>query len=252
MLVILALLCCFVFYTNSGKSSNASYISLSGQLSNKTQIDILTNNLANSTTRGFIEDIPILGTKATKNKRLHFVQVKNVALSKQAFSFKKTARDLDIAISGPGYFKISVRDQDRFTLNGELQISNTGALVDRNGFSFLSQDGQEIFIPEEPGTILFSRDGEILKNKESLGKIGVFDISQSITKDENGYINALNSKLIEDCCILQGHLLESNVDQTKTMIEVLNLRNSLECNMNLLSNSFSMDKSAVETFKIRK
>lgn len=232
---------------------NASYISLSGQLSNKLQIDILTNNLANKSTKGFIADIPTLNAKEVK--KLYFVSARNISFDKRPGPLKRTGRDLDLALKGGGYFKVLVNGEERYTLNGSIFLSKEGKFINHEGFPFLDQDNQEIFTPGEPGKYSVAQNGEITLYKglenDLIGKIGVFEFSlDTAKKDTLGYIQSSEVFPKEDCQVVQGYLIESNVDHVKTMHEILNIRNSLECNMNFLSSSFRMDKAAVETLKV--
>jgi flagellar basal-body rod protein FlgF len=246
------LLCCLI-WSNLTYCSNASYISLSGQLSNKLQIDILTNNLANKSTKGFIADVPTLNAKEIK--KLYFVSARNVSFEKGPRTLKHTGRDLDLAIKETGYFKVLVNGEERYTLNGSVFLSKESKLVNHEGFPFLDTDNKEILALGEAGKFSVAANGEIFfsKGRESdlTGQIGVFEFNlDTAKKDSLGYVQSSDALLKEDCQVLQGYLTESSVDSIKTMSEVLNIRNSLECNVNLLSNSFKMDKAAIETLKI--
>lgn len=247
-----------LFYLGTAHANNASYISLSGQIANKSQIDILSNNLANKSTKGFVADVPTLNFKKIKksSKEIYLSTLYNVSLDKTPGALKNTGRDLDIAIRGSGFFKVLANGQERYTLNGAISISKDGLLVNQDGFAFLDRDSKEISAPDEPGEVIITENGEMILQKdtgnESIGQIGIFEIPNlnDGQKDAFGYIKSLDSQYKEDGCVLQGYLVESNVDALKTMNELLNIKHSLECNMQFLSASFSMDKSAVETLKI--
>ncbi len=246
------LLCCLI-WSNLAYCSNASYISLSGQLSNKLQIDILTNNLANKSTKGFIADIPTLNAKEIK--KLCFVSARNMSFDKSPRVLKQTGRALDFAVTEKGYFKVLVNGEARYTLNGSIVLSNEGKFVNHEGFSFLDSDNNEIFAPNESGTFRITENGEIFfcKGRESdmIAQIGVFELNlDTAKKDSFGYIQSSEAMSKMDCRVLQGYLTESSVDNIKTTNEILSIRNSLECNMHLLSSSFKMDKAAIETLKI--
>ncbi|WP_129794332.1 flagellar hook protein FlgE [Sphingosinicella sp. CPCC 101087] len=147
------------------------YTSLSGLRGAQTDLATISNNVANVGSYGFKRSrasfgdiMPASSTTAGQGTRLKGIE--------QQFTqggFESSARELDIAISGSGFFV--TRDgltggTTYFTRNGSLQINPNGYLVDSNGSYMMvlpvDSDGnatartlgaaQTLQLPESSGT----------------------------------------------------------------------------------------------------
>ena len=247
-------------------ANNATYISLSSQIAKRAHLDIISNNIANKNTVGFQEDIPIMRDFILKKRKgnLDFSIMALTIPSKKPASLKQTNRDLDVAITGEGYFKILTPKGYRYTLDGSIFINSLGKLVNSQNDSFMDENSQEILIPNGIESISFSSTGDIIthvgQEKEIIGKLGVFVFSRpdnikefniKIRKDEhNKYIFHGQDEKSLDYLIVSKALTESNTDHIKSLAELGELQNSFESSVKLLSNSFQFDKSAVEILNV--
>lgn len=125
---------------------------------------VISNNMANANTPGFREQlamyraVPIVG-EGTMDTRISVVANtpgNNFALG----NIQSTGRELDVAITGPGWLAVQTEGGEAYTRNGGLQIGANGLLQNYRGDPVLSADNAVIDVPEG-ATLTFSVDGTI-------------------------------------------------------------------------------------------
>lgn len=154
----------------------ALWIAKTGMEAQQTQLDVTSNNLANTATNGYkkshavFEDLMYQtlrqsGANSSEQTQLPTglqvgLGVRTVATSRQ-FSqgtLTQTGNTWDIAIKGQGFFQIQMPDGTvGYTRDGAFQVSNTGQLVTNNGYTV--QPG--ITVPANAQTITVGADGTV-------------------------------------------------------------------------------------------
>jgi len=128
--------------------------SATGMAAQQTLVDVIANNLANINTTGFkrsqvaFQDLLYItltepGTEVVSGTNtptgLEIGSGVRPAATMKVFtngSLDNTGRPLDIAISGDGFFQVSMPNGDiRYTRDGSLQINADGELVTTTGYS---------------------------------------------------------------------------------------------------------------------
>ena len=152
------------------------WISKTGMEAQQTQLDHISNNLANSGTNGYkrshavFEDLMYQtlrqsGANSSEQTQLPTgLQVglgtRAVATSRQ-FSqggLQQTTNPLDVAVKGQGFFQIQMPDGTTgYTRDGSFQVSSTGQLVTNNGY--IVQPG--ITIPQAAQSVTIGNDGTV-------------------------------------------------------------------------------------------
>jgi flagellar basal-body rod protein FlgG len=150
------------------------WISKTGMEAQQTQLDHISNNLANSATNGYkrshavFEDLMYQtlrqsGANSTEQTTLPTgLQVglgtRAVATARQFSqgSLQQTGNNLDVAVKGQGFFQIQLPDGTTgYTRDGSFQVSSTGELVTNNGYTV--QPG--IVIPANALSVTVAADG---------------------------------------------------------------------------------------------
>jgi flagellar basal-body rod protein FlgG len=154
----------------------ALWIAKTGMEAQQTQLDVTSNNLANTATNGYkkshavFEDLMYQtlrqsGANSSEQTQLPTglqvgLGVRTVATSRQ-FSqgnMTQTGNTWDIAIKGQGFFEIQMPDGTvGYTRDGSFQTSSTGQLVTNNGYTV--QPG--ITVPATAQTITVGADGTV-------------------------------------------------------------------------------------------
>ena len=152
------------------------WISKTGMEAQQTQLDTISNNLANVSTNGYkkahavFEDLMYqqlrqAGANSTEQTTLPAgLQVglgtRAVATSR-SFSqgnLQQSANNLDVAILGNGFFEVQMPDGTTgYTRDGSFQVSSTGQLVTNNGYTV----NPGITIPANAQSVTIGSDGTV-------------------------------------------------------------------------------------------
>jgi len=152
------------------------HIAATGLDVQQTQLDVISNNLANVSTTGFkrsravFEDLLYQtirqpGAQTSQQTQLPSgfqlgVGARTVATERihSQGALQATENALDVAINGNGYFQILMPDgTTNYTRDGSFQIDSQGNLVTASGF----QVQPAITIPSDAQSITIARDGTV-------------------------------------------------------------------------------------------
>jgi flagellar basal-body rod protein FlgG len=152
------------------------HIARTGLEAQQTQLDVISNNLANVSTTGFkrgravFEDLlyQIIrqpGAQSSQQTLLPSgfqlgVGVRPVATERihTQGSLQQTGNGLDVAINGRGMFQIQMPDGSiSYTRDGSFQVNDQGTLVTASGYSLQPQ----MQIPQDALLVTIARDGVV-------------------------------------------------------------------------------------------
>jgi flagellar basal-body rod protein FlgG len=150
------------------------YTASTGMLGMQTQIDTTANNIANVNTIGFKKSraefadlmyhvMEYAGTSTSDVTKSPTgievgLGVRPTAINKifSEGSLKQTDNQLDIAITGQGFFKMELPDgTEVYSRNGAFKIDQNGTMVNADGYMLVPQ----ITIPEDATNISIGTDG---------------------------------------------------------------------------------------------
>jgi flagellar basal-body rod protein FlgG len=190
-----------------------------------TQIDVITNNLANVETTAF---------KGT--------QIGNTQLDLTQGRPDQTNRDEDVAIQGTGFFRVktlSTRgDGTAYTRNGNLFVNKTGELVVGSADGYRLDPS--IRLPRSTTDIQITQDGLIIATvagKTAPIRVGTLELSTFVNPQG---LSALGGGFYQETHssgppvtgtpgqngtgqILQTYLEESNVDLVKELVTLIKI-----------------------------
>ncbi len=152
------------------------FIAKTGMEAQQTQLDAISNNLANASTNGYkkshavFEDLMYqnlrqAGANSTDQTTLPTglqigLGTRAVATSRSFAqgNLQQSGNPLDVAISGQGFFPLQMPDGTTgYTRDGSFQVSATGQLVTNNGYTL--QPG--ITIPANATSTTIANDGTV-------------------------------------------------------------------------------------------
>lgn len=238
-------------FESSVFASNANYISLSNDIARSKHLQIISNNIANTNTIGFEED-DVLFQQVDHNikhkENNAFVIAESSWRNRNLGPLKMTNRNLDVAIIGDGYFKVMTPQGPRYTLNGNMSISADNILVNGDGMVFLSIDNAEIMLPIGVNHIQVNQNGIIHADDEEIAQIGVFtfvDYNALLKQGDSLYISTIADVAAIDYTVLGGALRDSNVNNIKTMANMMELQRSIEATRQLSGSLSEIDKNLI-------
>lgn len=246
---LLAFVLCCISY--QAVADNATYITLSNQIARKSQLSLVANNVANSNTIGYEADSVLfknIDVKQTSKRSNSFTSIAGMYKREGSGNLKVTNRTLDLAIGGPGYFKILTPKGERYSLNGTILVNSENVLVNVDGFPIASRDSQAIFLPIDFQKLDITQDGTIYVDDIILDVVGVFDFNDSnklVKEGNNLYSSQTRDILLDEYTIISGALRESNVNSAKAMTDMVELQRSVGMTDNLLSELAGMERSFI-------
>lgn len=205
-------------------------VALSLQQSLWPQLEATASNLANGSTGGFkrvLVDTKEVQQTSTDGQTVSYTYAANIARDFSDGGMKQTENPLDVAISGPGFFKVS---GEKLTRNGQFSINQSGQLITIDGQTVMG-DGGEINIPSSAKYIKIASDGTVSTDKGKIGKIGIFIVGdeKSLTYGANGYYTGGgNVTALEKPKVLQGFVEESNVQPITETIKLMDILRTFE------------------------
>ena len=148
-----------------------------GMLAQQTNVEVISNNIANMTTTGFkrrraefqdliYQNLRRVGSNSSDNGTVVpsgaqvGLGVKTGAIYRisEQGNLQQTSNSLDVAIRGNGFFQIQLPDGTTgYTRDGSFQVSSTGQLVTNTGYTV--QPG--ITIPAQAQTVTIGNDGTV-------------------------------------------------------------------------------------------
>ncbi|WP_028453108.1 flagellar basal-body rod protein FlgG [Chitinilyticum aquatile] len=239
----------------------------------QTNVDVISNNLANVNTNGFkrqravFEDLLYQtirqpGGSTSQQTQLPTglqigVGVTPVATSRifMQGNLQQTEGQLDIAIDGPGFFQISMPDgTTSYTRDGAFELDNQGNVVTSSGF--LLQPALQV--PQGTTKLTIGTDGTVsaIVNGDSAAPIVVGNI-QLATFINNGGLQSIGSNLFLETAasgapivstpgtngsgfVKQGFVETSNVNVTGELINMIEAQRAYEINSRAVKTSDEM------------
>jgi len=246
--------------------------SASGMQAQQRMIDVIANNLANVNTTGFkrsrvsFEDVlyeTVRGERKEGDSAAQSVgpvqigkgvRVAAVLRLHSQGSPENTGRPLDVALEGDGFLQVQRPDGSlAYTRDGNLTLSDTGALVTNNGYAV--QPG--ITIPTDATNISIGSDGTVSVTQagsSSPTDVGKIELARFLNPNglqaigENEYVQTEASGepitgFAEDegfGRLIQGSLESSNVEIVQEMTDMIAAQRAYEINAKAITAAEAM------------
>lgn len=248
-------------------------IGATGMLAQQTNVDVISNNIANMTTSGFkrqraeFRDLIYqnkirpgttssdVGTIVPSGMQLGLgTSVASIYRLHEQGTIRMTENDFDLAITGEGYFQIEMPSgETAYTRSGVFQVNQDGEIVTAQGYRLLPG----ISIPDDALSVRISEAGEVqvsLPNQTAVQNVGQI---QTATFLNRGGLEAIGDTLFLETeasgaptvgtpdtdnygSILQGALENSNVNIVEEITSLIAAQRAYEMNSNVISTSDEM------------
>jgi flagellar basal-body rod protein FlgG len=216
-----------------------------------------TNNMANVSTNGYKADNTVYGSfpelllgnkSAGETNRTGLLAsigslsmgnvVTGIETDLTPGSFKQTGNPLDLAIDGEAFFTVMGQNgQTYYTRNGALTTDANGTLVTASGELVLGEGGP-ITLPQ--GDVMVSDDGTISVGGAQVGKLrlATFPDGTVLEKVGNTLFSPTDANVqptpANGASVCQGFIEASNVDSTRTMVEMMSALRAYEVEQRVL------------------
>jgi flagellar basal-body rod protein FlgG len=248
------------------------WISKTGLDAQQTQMDVISNNLANVSTSGFkrsravFEDLLYQtlrqpGAQSSQQTQLPTglqigTGVRPVA-TERIFSqgnLQQTSNNKDVAIQGDGFFQVLLPDgTTAYTRDGSFQMDNQGQLVTSSGYVVQPA----ITIPADAQSITIGRDGTVTVTQPGAPagtQVGTLQLATFINpagleaKGENLYVETASSGSPGTNTpgtngaglLMQGYTETSNVNVVEELVNMIQTQRAYEINSKAITTSDQM------------
>jgi len=248
------------------------WIAKTGLDAQQTQLDVISNNLANVSTNGFkrsravFEDLLYQtlrqpGAASSQQTTIPSglmlgVGVRPVA-TEHIFvqgSLQKTENALDLAVNGQGFFQVQMPDGTlAYTRDGAFQLDSTGQVVTSSGYPL----SPAITVPSNATSMTISRDGIVSivqSGNPTPTQIGTIQLATFVnvgglqSVGENLFVETASSGTptpntpgTNGAGLLnQGYLETSNVNVAEELVQMIQTQRAYELNSKVVSTSDAM------------
>lgn len=231
-------------------------------LAQQRRLDVIANNLANVSTRGFKSDqltfgdmmIREMADQAGSGKAVGYLASGPTAETQTTDfsqgSLEPTGNPLDLALNGKGMFAIGTASGVRYTRDGAFSLNASGALVTRDGNPVLDENSKPI--TGLSGAIQIDQEGRVHPAGKAavLATIGRFD--GTFEKDTFGK-NLYTGERVqgfgpnEGGRVAAGQLETSNVEPISLMAEMIALQRAYEISQKMVQSQDESTAKLAET-----
>ncbi|HEY0685244.1 MAG TPA: flagellar basal-body rod protein FlgF [Steroidobacter sp.] len=205
---------------------------------------IHANNLANLETGGFRADLELATSQPVDTgygyDSRHMSQLQANSVSSREGVLRQTGQDLDVAISGQGFFTVQFGEGEAYTRAGHFMVDQDGQLT-LDGRPVLG-DGGPIVLPQfsrvqvaSDGVISIQAPGQVETQQVDRLRLVKPDPA-AVTKNSAGLLVSRSGEPFaadETVTVRSGHLEGSNVSAVEEMIAVMSLTREFEIQMKL-------------------
>jgi flagellar basal-body rod protein FlgG len=251
---------------------NSLWISKTGMEAQQTQLDVISNNLANVSTNGFkranavFEDLMYqnlrqVGAAATEQSQLPTglqlgLGVRTVATSRTFTqgSLQQTGNNLDVAIRGNGFFQVTLPDGTiGYTRDGGFQVDAQGRVVTSSGLPVANG----ITVPATATSVSIAADGTVsasVAGQTAPQPIGTIALASFINpaglepRGQNLYTETAASGQPQGGTpgtnglgtVMQGFVETSNVNVVQELVNMIQTQRAYEMNSKAIQTSDQM------------
>jgi flagellar basal-body rod protein FlgF len=218
------------------------YVAMTGAAETLRAQTVNNHNLANVSTTGFRADLAAFQSRAVDGTGFAsrvYATNGTVGWDHTSGALLSTGRDLDIAISGPGWIAIQGPDgKEAYTRAGNLQVDANDQLMTATGRPVIG-DGGPITIPPYT-SIFFARDGSISivaqgqtpDTTSTVARIKLVNPpDEAIERGDDGLFRMKDGSEAEPDAAVQigaGVLESSNVNTAAAMVNMIELARQFE------------------------
>ena len=219
------------------------------------ELEAVSHNLANASTAGFKRELlnnwqlSPPANSASWTEARGYVDVRSRDLEQG--SIHETGKDSDLALQGPGFFKVQTPQGVRYTRNGNFSLSPDYQLVTTEGYTVMGKNGP-ITLNALDKDFTIDPEGGVHMDKNLGDQILVVDFPnpQDLRPQGHNYLvagpQAGEEQEAPTTRILQGNIEESNVDLVAESINLIDIQRRYEAYLKVLETFASTDNKAIQ------
>jgi len=179
----------------------------------------ISQNTANAHTPGYraVRDVPDFATQAGLRR----------GLDQRDGGLAQTARPLDLALRGPGFFVVERDGRSLLTRGGALRLDQEGTLVTAAGDRVLGESGA-LSVPD--GAVRVDADGQLWAGEQSAGRLQIVAVADAsaLRPAGDGLYEYGGALAPWQGSVVQGALERANVDAADEMLRMMETTRHVE------------------------
>ena len=231
--------------------SKAIFIALSGAILKEKQMELISQNLANSNSSAYkkmrvtFKDY-LISPESEQEGRI-MSELASVTTDFSTGGIQKTGNSLDVALEGNGFFALQ---DNRFTRRGDFKRNSEGYLTTQTGIPVLGIRGTPIYIPQ--GKLEIGPGGEVSVNQTQLDTLKVVDFTNkdSLTRLGQDMFQTDDPGSPAKTLIKQGHLEGSNVEVVNEMTQIIITLREFQAFQKVIQGFDEVDSKMIEVARI--
>ena len=248
------------------------WVAKTGLEAQQTNVDVISNNLANVSTNGFKRQRPVFedllyqtlrqpGAQSTQQTQVPSglqlgTGVRPVATARifTTGNLQNTGNPLDLAVNGNGFFQVTLPDGSvSYTRDGAFQLDNQGQVVTSNGYPLQPT----ITIPPNAVSVTIGSDGTVsvlAAGAAAPTQVGQIQLANFINpaglqaRGENLFLETAASGTAQTNvpgtnglgALNQGFVETSNVNVTEELVNLITAQRAFEINSRSIQSSDQM------------
>jgi flagellar basal-body rod protein FlgG len=252
--------------------NSALWVAKTGLDAQQTRMSVISNNLANVNTTGFKRDratfqdlmyqnLVQVGSQTSSDTQapsgLYIGTGVRIGATEKLYqqgTLQQTGNNLDMAISGRGFFQIQMPDGTiAYTRDGSFQVNNQGQVVNVNGYPL----SPSITIPQNAQSVTISNDGIVsaqIPGQAAAQQVGTITIADFINPSG---LEARGDNLLFETgasgspqsgtpglnglgTLQQGSVENSNVNVVEEMVNMIETQRAYEMNSKAVTTTDQM------------
>lgn len=235
-------------------------IAASGMRARTETLEVIANNLANTSTPGYKADAEAynlyFGDDAWQGYFENRPSAAEMPMLERNWSdmsqgtLLDTGNPGDFALATPGFFVAQTSEGPLYTRSGHFRVSKKGVLETREGYAVLGAGGKPVHLdPTKPFVV--SASGEISQEGAAVGSLQVVDVNtvDALTKRGGTYFmlsSSGNAAPAQDVQILQGKIESSNVESSGAAVKLVGVLRQFEMMQRAVRIAGDMGRESVE------
>lgn len=248
------------------------WIARTGLDAQQTSLDVIANNLANTSTNGFKRARPVFedllyqtlrqpGAQSSESTQIPGglqmgtgVRPISTARIHTQGALQQTSNDLDVAVDGAGFIQVLLPDgTTAYTRDGSFQKDNQGQIVTSSGYPVQPS----ITVPADALTLTIAKDGVVSVTQSGSSASTQIGSMQVATFINVGGLQSIGENLFLETAssgtptpntpgsngsgsLYQGYVETSNVNVAEELVSMIATQRAYELNSKVISTSDAM------------
>jgi flagellar basal body rod protein FlgG len=229
------------------------YQSAAGMMTHEYRQDVIANNLANAETAGFKREIAIAaerepasraGVRRGPSDELLRTLTGGVWLARTETDFgegamEQTGGPLDVALAGPGFFRVQKAGATYLTRDGRFTTQPDGSVVSvTDGAQVLGAGGIPLRLNPRGGPPTIDEIGRVFQNRIEVGRLSVVDVDDyhELQKTDSSRFRAAGVAMTDTAALVQqGYVERAGVEPVKELVSMLESTRAYQLNAQMLT-----------------